>query len=202
MSVPVNIRASDRTDFLDSNRTDFIVRKRQFSKRLAYSLCAWAVVVILGVVWLVMQNALFGSLMCVVVGSITLALARQIENLQNMLQATEFLNALLSSALGKHYSFDMVAKLDGEIVYVNRPFQEMFPEFLALPARTVGAFLDMCQVPQDRGQTIINQLNQSMDATVTVEMVCGGAQKQTRSVALTIEPIARPSGFVLLRGKL
>jgi hypothetical protein len=202
MSVPVNIRASDRSDFLDASRSDFIVRKRPFSKRLAYSLCIWSIVVVLGVVWLVLNNTLFGSLMCVVVGSITLALARQIEHLQNMLQATEFLNALLSSALGKHYSFDMVAKLDGEIVYVNRPFQEMFPEFLALPARTVGAFFDMCQVPQDRGQTVINQLNQSIDATTTLDMVCGGAQKQARSVTLTVEPIARPSGFVLIRGKI
>lgn len=202
MSVPVNIRASDRKDFLDTNRSDFIVRKRPFSKRLAYSLVIWAIVVVVGVGWLVVNNTLFGSLMCVVIGSITLALARQIENLQNMLQATEFLNALLSSALGKHYSFDMIAKNNGEIVYVNRPFQEMFPEFLALPTRTVGAFLEMCQIPTARAETIVSQLGQSTDSTTTLDMVYGGAQKQARSVTLALEPIARPGGFVLIRGKV
>ena len=79
MPIPVNIRASDRKDFLDNSRSDFIVRKRPFSKRLAYSLSVWALVIVIGVTWLVVSNTLFGSLMCVVIGSITLALARQIE---------------------------------------------------------------------------------------------------------------------------
>lgn len=198
MSIPHNVRASDRSDLLSSQREDFVARKRDVTLKKIYNICLAALITVLGVAILVYNNTLLGSMMCVIVGSITLSLGRQIEKQQKVLHATEFMNALFASVIGSGSLFCMVVRADGEIMYLNRGTQDMFPTFLDQPVRHLDLLLSMHNVPEEHRGKIAALIAQQNAEKIGVTIEDG--EKKSRAITLSIEPILRPKGFTLIRG--
>lgn len=200
MQMANHFRVSDRIDLVAATRDDFVARKRITLVQWLYRIFLWAGVVPLGVALIVYYDALWGAMLCVLVGMVVYVLAQQILRLQRMLHNTEFLNALFSSALNRHHAFCAVAKKDGELVYANQTFQALFPGFMERPERTVTALLENGKVEASRRSPLLESIRQGNEIAVTIPFAIGN-ESQPRPFVLSVDPIAKPSGFVLLRGK-
>jgi len=200
MTVPHNVRASDRADLSNPGNEDFVVRKRFPSVRTMAQICVAAVIIVLGVALLVRNDTLLGSLLCVVVGSITLYLGRHIEKQQKILNATEFMNALFSSAVCRNHKFCIIVNQEGEIVYLDRGFQELFPEYMEQPKRELDLLLGMHDVAQEYRSKIFSLISGNVDGQVTFTAPTG-SNRISQTINVIVEPIMRPKGFSLVRGK-
>ncbi|MFW0777643.1 MAG: hypothetical protein ACN2B6_07995 [Rickettsiales bacterium] len=201
MSSAKNIRAMDRKDFADGGYRDFISRKRGLSTKQVYSLCLAATVIVCGVTFLVYNDMMAGSILCVMVGTVLLITAKQDEKHKRQMQATEFLNALFASALGAGHKFCMIAKQDGEIVYLDRSFQQMFPDMVNQPRRTVQDLLGMYNASEANRETVLEAIKKDHETTINLQIE-GSKEHTVHSIAMHMEPILRPSGFCLIRGRI
>jgi hypothetical protein len=200
MAIPQNVRASDRVDLANPQGDDFVVRRRFPSVRQMAQICVAAVVVVLGVTILVRNETLLGSLLCVVVGSITLYLGRHVEKQQRVINATEFMNALFSSSLCRNHKFCTIVRKDGEIVYLDRGFQELFPEYVDQPKRELDLLLGMHEVTQEHRNKLASLISSGGEGTVSFTAPTG-SNKIMQLLNVTVEPIIRPKGYSLVRGR-
>ena len=115
-------------------------------------------------------------------------------------ERSEFLNALLSSAVGAKHQFTMiVTQSEGQIVYLNNGFQALFPKMLKQEKRYLAKLLKTYSNSDVKSKTILSAVEKGTDKTVIVDVKEKG--KATTKVKFKIEPIARPSGFVMIRGE-
>lgn len=118
---------------------------------------------------------------------------------RDLVLATEFQNALFASALGLNNKFTIIMKRDGYIVYIDRAFQELFPEFMRQPRRSIDVLFEYGRVSSADSEKIYSALERGVYDKVIFDIRASG--HITFRMILTIEPILRPSGFVLLRGR-
>lgn len=200
MAAPQNVRASDRLDLANPKQDDFVVRRRFPTVREMAQICLAAIIVVLGVTILVRNETLLGSLLCVVVGTVTLYLGRHIEKQQKVINATEFMNALFSSALCRGQKFCCIVRADGEIVYLDRGFQELFPEYMEQAKRELDLLFSMHDVAAEHRNRLTSLIANSSDGQVAFSAPTG-SNRITQSLTVTVEPILRPKGYSLVRGK-
>jgi hypothetical protein len=112
----------------------------------------------------------------------------------------EFMNALFSSAIGKGYLFACIVKISGEIVFYNRPFQAIFPGYTAQDTRTLKALLDLYNVPEGDRDSLRKFMTENSGGSIATT-INAKAQTEKTSITFHLEPIERPTGFFLLRGK-
>ena len=118
---------------------------------------------------------------------------------RDLVLATEFQNALFASALGINNKFCLIIRPDGNIVYIDRSFQDIFPDFLKQPRRTIDILLEQGRVSKDQSEKIYSAIEQGVYSKVMFDI--RGAGQQFYNMVMSIEPIMRPSGFILLRGR-
>ena len=118
---------------------------------------------------------------------------------RDLVLATEFQNALFASALGLNNKFCMIIKRDGNIVYIDRAFQEMFPDFLKQPRRTIDLLMEQGKVSREDSNKVYAAIEQGVYAKAVFDI--RGVGNQYHKMIMAIEPIMRPSGFILLRGR-
>lgn len=123
----------------------------------------------------------------------------QIQRSRDLLLATEFQNALFASALGLNNRFCLIIRRDGSIVYLDRSFQDMFPDFLRQSRRTVDMLLETGKVSKEESTRIFAAIDEGVYEKVVFEIRSAGGQ--FKKIVMSIEPILRPSGFILLRGR-
>ncbi|NBX03674.1 MAG: hypothetical protein EBR02_06405 [Alphaproteobacteria bacterium] len=194
-----HIRAHDRSDYIDIQKSGFVVRKNTPIAKIS-EVFKWVSVVVLVVSVAMYYDSLIGFGICVGGGALALFLGRQLERMQKIQQSTEFVSAIFSSALGKGYLFCIAIREDGEIVYLNRPFQTSFPDFIAQPKLTLQTLMKMQGVSEDDSIKIRAAISRPQDSSVTINMVIGNSNT-VKPITFCIEPIERPSGFLLIRGK-
>lgn len=200
MIHPPHVRFSDRSDLVTANRSDFTVRRYYTVGRRLHTLGLMAALVAVGVFYLVTADTLMGSLLCFVVGCAMLFVTKAFEKNRSSLLATEFLNALLSSALGLGSTFCMIVRPDGEIVYLDRTFQAQFPHFLNQPTRTLEMLFSMYSMPPETQARIKELISLGKGGSLAASLQAG-KDKTPLPQTIDIEPIPRPSGYVLLRGR-
>ena len=196
-----SLRAQDQTSFFRKGRKDFFVRRHGLSSIGLYKLCLMSIVVLGGAALLVYNHALLGSASCAATGLVLYFFAWQVEKHKKLLETTEFLNALFASVLSAGYKFCMVvAQEDAQIVYLDKAFQAMFPNMVLQPKRMLEALLiAQPSIPEAERNALLQAVEQGIAGEVTVPMQ--GGDKKTYSIALSVEPIERPSGFCLVRGR-
>lgn len=195
-----NVRASDRKDFTGLPKSEFVIRKRLPTRAQVYRLFLALVIIVLGTAIIVYNDTLLGAVICTLLGVIMLYFGRQIEKLQGIIHATEFMNAIFSSALSKKYKFCAVVRKDGEIVYINRPFQERFPEFTEQPTRTLEQLFALHGVSTQDAEKVTALVTNTHEGMAAVAAQAGNPRTQ-QSMIFMVEPVDRPRGFSLLRGQ-
>ena len=199
MSVQNNSRATDLGTILTEGTTGFAVRKRT-GIGLFFHFFLLACMVVMGVSLLVYYQSPMGSAVAVAIGLSFALIAQNLEKQKKHKESLEFMNALFSSAIGKGYHFACIVKKTGEIVFYNRPFQAVFPAYTIQDTRTLKALLDLYNVPESDRETLRKFMTDNEGGSIATTI---NAKAQTDKTAITfhLDPIERPTGFFLLRGK-
>ena len=199
MSVQNNSRATDLGEVLTAGTTGFKVRKRT-GIGMFFHFFLLACMVVMGAALLVYYQSPIGCGIAVVIGICLAMVAQNLEKQKKAKEALEFMNALFSSAIGKGYQFACIVKNTGDIVFYNRPFQTVFPAYTAQDTRTLKALLDLYNVPEGDRDSLRNFMTENMGGSISTT-INAKAQTEKTSMTFHLEPIERPTGFFLLRGK-
>ena len=194
-----NSRAAELGDILTRNTSGFTVRKRS-GIGLFFHIFQLACMVILGAALLVYYRSPMGCALAIAIGLSFVAIAINLEKNKKIKDALEFMNALFSSAMGKGYAFAFIVKTTGEIVFYNRPFQTVFPEYIAQDERTLKTLFDLYHLPEAHCTKMLEMMSTKTEGTIATT-IRGSAASEDQSFTLLIENIERPTGFFLIRGK-
>lgn len=193
-----NLRAIDQKIFSEKNRKDFKNRNHGLSNKRIFELILALLAVILGTMILVYLQTMIGGLVCAGAGFVLLLFALQTERYKEIIERSEFLNALLASAAGEGHKFTAIAtKKNGQIVYLNEGFQKTFPKMVDMERRSLGKLFTTYKVDKTKSKPILEAIKKSSKKTTTIEIKNG---KKTQKIKISVEPIKRPEGFVLVRG--
>jgi len=143
-----------------------------------------------------MQLIMILSLLLLIAGCYVMLV---VQRNRDLVLATEFQNALFASALGINNRFCLIIKRDGNIVYLDRSFQDMFPDFLKQPRRTIDVLMEHGRVSKEDTNKVFSAIEQGVYSKVVFDI--RGAGNEFHKMVMSIEPIMRPSGFIMLRGR-
>lgn len=203
MGTIKNLRASDQDFFSGKGGADFKVRNHHISAKKTYEITFSAIIIAVAVTIMVSNKLVLGGAICLLLGSVLYTVARYLERYKKLLTATEFLSALLSSALGDGYDFVMIVKEDArKIVYLNNGFQKNFPEMLGIEFRKLDDLLTKYEADEEVSKSIVQAVKNGTAKKVSIDILTGaGNNKEKSSMVFNIDPIAHPAGFCLVRGK-
>lgn len=191
------------TDILaDAESGDFIVRRR--------ILPVWQLLLLFvlsfTVLFVVATNAemLGGSLglalaIFAVIGPLTWFTVYFSQQNRDMLLAAEFQNALFSAAARLKSKFVMIVKQDGTIFYYDRGFQKVFPETSGRGTLMIDKIFNASQISTVEAEKLFRALEEGTAETVFVHLPNEEGEEQ--KVIITVDPLPRPSGFYILRGR-
>jgi PAS domain S-box-containing protein len=118
---------------------------------------------------------------------------------RDMLLAAEFQNALFSAAARLKSTFVMIVKRDGSIFYSDRGFQDSFPETRSRGALMIDKVFSSEQISRAESEKLMDALLQGRSESVYVTLK--DSQGNDRQMIITIDPLPRPAGFYILRGR-
>ncbi len=118
---------------------------------------------------------------------------------RDQLLITEFQNALFASAMGLHNKFCLIIKRDGSIIYLDRSFQELFPQFGKTGSRSVDALLKHGKVAHMERELIDAAIAKGTYEKIIFTIT--DSHDVTHKIIMAVEPILRPAGFTMLRGR-
>lgn len=117
----------------------------------------------------------------------------------DLIMATEFENMLFAAAASLGSNFCMFLKSDGTIVYSNDGTRELFPRVAYDESRALDQLLDDGNVSQTDRTRIYSALTSGEKETLIFPIT--DADNNRIDFILTIEPIKRPRGYFVLRGR-
>ena len=118
---------------------------------------------------------------------------------RDLILATEFQNALFASALGFNNKFCLIIKREGSIVYMDNGFQKMFPELVRERMISIAGMLKHGKVATIDKEKIFSALDRGVYDKIIFDIRT--SDNQTVKIVMSLEPIIRPSGFILLRAR-
>lgn len=195
-----NSRAADFGATLSEGSTGFAVRKRT-GVGMFFHLFLLSSMVLMGAALLVYYRSLEGCILSVAIGLGFALVAQNLERQKKAKNSVEFMNALFSSALGHGYAFCFIVKDTGDVVFYNRPFQAVFPAYIAQDVRTLASLMKIYQFSDEQRETVKKLMDGKTEGSFTIP-VRASAEHEPRSYTFEISPIERPTGFFLVRGKL
>lgn len=192
------IRYTD-LDLDTSGARDFVIRKRTPTAVQLAMMFAATLLLIIILVTTVSDGFTLALLLMLLIGGAGWYVIVTMQHNRDLLMATEFQNALFASALGLHNKFCMIIRRNGNIIYLDRLFQDMFPDFMRQQTRSIDALLEQGKVSRGDSEKIYAAIERGVYEKVIFD-IRGGDNRFTK-VVMAIEPILRPSGFILLRGR-
>ncbi len=181
-----------------TDRQDFVVRKRRpVWQVLAFMFTSVLVsMVILGM--LIKDITVFVEVIFFILVVLGTYIVYIIQQSRDLVLATEFQNSLFSSALSHSNKFCIIIKNDNSIAYIDHSLQEMFPNFYKEPRRDIDVLFEMGRVSLEDRKTVFAALERRVRDKVIFDIT--DYKKQSRRIIMSIEPISRPKGFMLMRG--
>jgi PAS domain-containing protein len=194
-----DILSSGKKEPTVDSRQDFVVRTR---RPLWYNLALMfasilPITIILSI--FVKDIVIFAEILFVLLVTLGTYVVYTVQRCRDMVLATEFQNALFSSALGHSNQFCLIIKNDSTIAYIDHSLQEMFPNFYKEPRRAIDVLLEQGQVSKDERKMVFSAIERRVRGKVIFDIV--DYKKQSHRIMMSIEPITRPKGFMLLRGR-
>ena len=135
----MSLRYTD-LDTKRSDYSDFIIRRRFPTLSELFMICVAVIIFGVGISLSVNDKIALCSILFISGGAMSLYAITQLNRGRDLLQATEFQNALFASALNMDHAFSFISTGDGKIVYVSRWIQVLIRcrcRVQSAPPRTV-----------------------------------------------------------------
>mgnify|MGYP003392978012 CR=1 FL=1 len=193
-----DILSKNTGTYLDG-RQDFVVRTRRpvWQTLLIMFASILPVSVLLG--FMVKDLIVFSQILFVLLGALGTYVVYTVQRARDLVLATEFQNALFSSALGHNNEICIIIKNDGTIVYIGKTLQEMLPGLHKEARKDVGIILEHGHVSKEEQKIVFSAIERYMRGQIVFDLTDN--KKQRHRIMMSIEPIARPRGYMLLRGR-
>lgn len=192
------IRYTDM-DMTTSGAQDFVIRRRAPTIPQFAFILFIAILIALSLIAAVMDKTTLALILVLLTGIVGWYVMLILQRSRDMVLATEFQNALFASALGINNKFCLIIKRDGNIIYLDRSFQEMFPDFIKQSRRTIDMLLDHGKVSREESSKIFSAIERGVYDKVLFDI--RSSDGRYYKIVMSVEPILRPSGFILLRGR-
>ncbi len=186
-------------DFISSGARDFVIRKRTPTLLQLFGLFLITLLASVSLVVAISDKFMLAMILFGVIGLAGWYVIFTMQRNRDLLMATEFQNALFASALGLNNKFCMIIRRNGNVIYLDRTFQDMFPDFLKQPHRSIDVLLDQGKVSRSDSEKIFSSIERGVYEKVVFDIRDG--ENHYNKIMMSIEPILRPSGFILLRGR-
>lgn len=184
---------------MPSSIPDFAIRRRNPAVVTLFFVLFGVMVLCLALSMIVQERTTLMLILFIIISSAAWYATLAVQRSYDLLMATEFQNALFSSAIGVNHKFCLIIKQDGIITYLDRAFQDMFPNFLRQSQRTVDVWLDHGKVAREDREEIFATIERGGFGKVI--FVVRTAGDEYHKIVMSVEPILRPHGFILLRGR-
>lgn len=186
----------------ETDRGDFVIRKRIPP---LWQLGGLFVAGLLGIVCLAWfsnqweQNIIFIALAAGILLMLAWYTLFFTQQNRDLLLATEFQNALFAASTALHTRFTLITKQDGSIIYYDPGFQELFPEFLRMEQRAIDVLLRAGRATDADLERITQSLRNGVFEKFILNLTLEDGR--IRRMMLSIDPLPRPRGFFLFRGR-
>lgn len=117
----------------------------------------------------------------------------------DQMMATEFENLLFSAAAGLGSAFCIFIKADGTVVYANDGARRMFPRVGYEEARALDSLLINAKVEKADQDKLHSAMSRGQKESLVIAIT--DAEKNRHDFILTIDPLRRPAGYFVLRGR-
>jgi|GEM_PF-3929839 len=190
-----NVRASDRKEFFTSTKSGFTPRKNTTINPVVHY-AILLIFILVGVTVIVKTRSWLAIALTVEVGAITMVLGMILNKTKHTLQATEFMNALFSSVIGKDKKFVLISTVAGDVAYTNRAFQTLYPAFAKRANRKLSELLEIAKVDAAQIEHVTKAVAEGTATTITLNAQCEAGQ--SHQLTLSIDGIERPHGFAII----
>jgi two-component system, cell cycle sensor histidine kinase and response regulator CckA len=188
------------TDFSTKNTSSDFVSRKYIPTVVQLSL-VFVFVLIIGITLsvLLLDKTLLIILLTLFMGALGVYVIIQIQRSHDLVLATEFQNALFASALGFNNKFCLIIKREGSIIYMDNGFQKMFPDLSRERHLSIAIMLKLGRVSAIDREKVFDIIERGVHDRVIFDI--RGSDNQVNKIVMSFEPIARPAGFILLRGR-
>lgn len=118
---------------------------------------------------------------------------------RDMVLAAEFQNAIFSAAARLKSRFCIIVKKDGTIFYYDRGFQAIFPDNTQRGTLMVDKVLNSKLITPTEAEKLYRALDNNSSEAIFLTFTPPGGEEQ--KLVITIDPLPRPQGFFILRGR-
>lgn len=181
-----------------ADRQDFVLRKRIPVWQVLLLLFSSTLLVTMVLSLLVEDIVLFAQILFVILFSLGLYTIVTIQRTRDLLLATEFQNSLFSSVISQSNKFCLVVKNDSSIAYMDRSFREMFPNFYKESRMAIDVLLEQGSVSKGERSNVFSALEKNVRNNVVFDIT--DSRRKVHRIMMSVEPIIRPKGFMLMRG--
>lgn len=191
----------NETEFVSPGQMDFVPRERR--SQIWRIIIAFSITIAIIFVLAFAPNTLggrgisaFGSM--IVVGLLCFyVIFRKQQNL-DLVMATEYQNMLFAQAVALGSNFCLFVRRDGTIVYANAGLRQAFPQFGYSEAQALEGVFEQGGVPKADRERIMGAIYSSSSDRLVFPIRSNGEEKE---YVLTVEPLQRPGGFTVIRGR-
>lgn len=189
------------TDFVSGSSTpkDFVVRKRKPTLFELALIFLFALVMSVTLPVMVLDKMMLIFWLCLLLGIAGWYVIIEIQRNRDLVLATEFQNALFASALGFNNKFCLIIKREGNIVYMDSGFQKMFPDLLKERPISIAGMLKHGKAGTADKEKVFAAIERGVYDKVIFDVI--GKDGISNRIVMSVEPIVRPAGFILLRAR-
>lgn len=117
----------------------------------------------------------------------------------DLVMAAEFQNMLFTQALGLGSAFSMLVRRDGTIIHASDGFDHIFPKFNYASSQALQGVFEQGTVRKTDQERIMGAIYSSTPERLVFPVVTQYSDK--KDYIITVEPLHRPAGFSLIRGR-
>ncbi len=117
----------------------------------------------------------------------------------DLLTATEFTNALLAASMNTGFTFSIIVRTDGLVMYFSPAIRSLLPNFFDNIEQTLETFCEDAGLSVEEENTIYKALKKNETFSMVVFFPEQTGEK--KPYRISIDPIRRPSNHFLIRGR-
>ena len=192
----------DNLDSVQADQLDFVPRERQGQIRRLLTAFVVIGLIILACAYLPVLShiANYTPLIAVVLLAILCLYATARSQLDlDLVMAAEFQNMLYSQALSVGSAFTLIVRRNGNIVHASDGLANVFPNFNYANSQALAGLFEQGTVRTIDRERLMAALHSGGTERLIFPVISQYTEK--KDYIITIEPLARPAGFSIIRGR-
>ena len=117
----------------------------------------------------------------------------------DLLMSNEYQNMLLAQAFAAGAGFGLIVRRDGTIVHASDGMDKIFPSFDYAQAQALDGVFEQGLVRKTDRERIMGAIYSCTSESLVFPIIA--PYQETKEYVITVEPMQRPSGFSIVRGR-